>query len=548
MIKVPEREGTGKGAYSAIVYKDGDLIVAEDNLGSLIGEDSDAATVIQTALDTKTGKTLCLNGEYEISTAISMPSNRILEGESRKTIFAEPATPLSEMIKNDYVNGASDFQIRSLSFDGKSRGVDWKHAIWLQNVSRFTIENISGFDLTGTSAGSRNNLITIGAENTADRIGLYGTINNITANNVEGDIIYITGRENQLAFSDYFNINNILSIEGGGSVIDLNEVRYSNISNITSYTTACDSVLTDGIHYCNFENIAVCQPNFGLLIGHHAAGKTGFSSHNHFNNITCYHPLSGGIKIINSSFNTVSNFQIIGNAETAHGVHVHAVGAGTTDEGVAKGNKFVNGVIMSPKNTGVYVQEGTASDNASSNSFENVYINKIAGTSTHGFYTNGKYTSFVNCRTIGGNISDGFNITSGANNCNLVGCIVYDADNKGFELHGNNTKVIGCDATHCDDCGFWNVGGRNVLGSCIANDNGQDGNASYKDGFSFQGTSSYYSVLSGCVATGNAAFGARGHYSADYLLLIGNALTGNTSGSTSNLGVNSKAPTDSNFL
>lgn len=42
---------TGRGAYSAIVYKEGAVYVAEDDSGNLIEADTDAATVIQKAID-----------------------------------------------------------------------------------------------------------------------------------------------------------------------------------------------------------------------------------------------------------------------------------------------------------------------------------------------------------------------------------------------------------------------------------------------------------------------------------------------------------------
>jgi hypothetical protein len=40
-----------RGAYSAIVYKDGDLFIAEDDVGARIKENTDASTVIQKAID-----------------------------------------------------------------------------------------------------------------------------------------------------------------------------------------------------------------------------------------------------------------------------------------------------------------------------------------------------------------------------------------------------------------------------------------------------------------------------------------------------------------
>ena len=50
-VKSPFTTKKERGGYSAIVYKDGDLYVAEDNVGTLIKENTDAAISIQKAID-----------------------------------------------------------------------------------------------------------------------------------------------------------------------------------------------------------------------------------------------------------------------------------------------------------------------------------------------------------------------------------------------------------------------------------------------------------------------------------------------------------------
>ena len=540
---------SGRAPYSAITFKDGDLYVAEDNMGAVIKESSVPSTTIQAALDNEVGRTFCLDGSYEIAAGISIPSHRTLEGESYKTIFEQPATPISELIKNDYSAGATNFQIKNLTLDGKSRGVDWKHGMWFQNISWFNIENIYGINFTGAApTNSRNSLIVIGAEDAVSRLGMYGTIHNITADTVRGDVVYLTGKESQAAFSEYVNVYDVIGKNCTGNIVDFNEVQYSNINNITGYTVGESCVLVDGIHHCNISNITSYISKTGLTIGHHASGTTGVSSYNAFSNIISYYSTQNGIYVLNSSNNTISNFLVVGNAETGPAVSIYAVGAGTTDEGVATGNKFSNGIILTPNNEGVYINESTGSDDASFNTFDTTTILKTTGTSSYGFRSNAEHSSFNTCYAKGSKISKGFFLASTADNCKLTACEAYDVDDMGFSLEGENTILNGCCATLCDNCGFWSVGVRNAFTGCIAKDNGQDSGASYKDGFSFQGGYAHYSTLNGCIAVGNAAYGVRGHYSADYLLLIGNALTGNTSGSTNNLGTNSKAPTASNFL
>lgn len=76
-LKAPFATKIGRGAYSAIVFKDGDLYVAEDNVGTVIKESTDTATAIQSALNSLTqgGKlVLGLEGEHLISTSINLPA------------------------------------------------------------------------------------------------------------------------------------------------------------------------------------------------------------------------------------------------------------------------------------------------------------------------------------------------------------------------------------------------------------------------------------------------------------------------------------------
>lgn len=470
-VRSPYSTQKERGGYSAIVYKDGDLYVTEDNLGTIILESAIASTVIQAALDFNVGRVLCINARYPIATGISIPSHRSLEGESYETIFEQPSTPISELIKNDYSAGATNFQIRNLTLDGQSRGVDWKHGMWFQNISWFNIENIRGINFTGGApTNSRNSLLVIGSEDTASRLGMYGTIHNILADNVRGDVVYLTGRENQAAFSEHINVDNIVGKNCTGNIVDFNEVQYSNISNVIGYNPGESCILTDGIHYCTISNITSYTPKKGIVIGHHAAGKTGYSSYNTLSNIICYHPTEIGIHVLNSRNNTITGFQLLGSSESDSLLKIEAIGVGTTDEGDASHNKFVNGIITTPNQHAVYINEATTSDDASYTDCENVRVVKTSGGSVYGFVISGDHSTLTGCTARGASFTDGF-----------------------YFLNVSHATLLGSTAIAC------------------------------------------------------AGYGVKG-FNADYLLLIANHLTGNTSGSTSGLGPNSKVPTDSNFL
>lgn len=79
MIKSPHPTKIERGAYSAIVYQEGDLNIAEDNVGTVIKEDSNATTVIEAAIDSlSSGRTWietvqCI-GNFSISSQIDIPS------------------------------------------------------------------------------------------------------------------------------------------------------------------------------------------------------------------------------------------------------------------------------------------------------------------------------------------------------------------------------------------------------------------------------------------------------------------------------------------
>ena len=75
MIKSPHPTKIEKGAYSAIIFKDGNLAVAEDNVGTVISENSNAATVIQAAIDSCNGKgKVVLTDIFDTTAAITFPS------------------------------------------------------------------------------------------------------------------------------------------------------------------------------------------------------------------------------------------------------------------------------------------------------------------------------------------------------------------------------------------------------------------------------------------------------------------------------------------
>jgi parallel beta-helix repeat protein len=92
LIKRPNPLDAGRGAYSAIIYRDGDYSVAEYNEGTLISENTNAKTTIQAAINALTtgGDIYITKGEYDILSEISVNQSNInIHGEGKGTILKQ---------------------------------------------------------------------------------------------------------------------------------------------------------------------------------------------------------------------------------------------------------------------------------------------------------------------------------------------------------------------------------------------------------------------------------------------------------------------------
>lgn len=142
-----------RGAYSVIVFVDGDLAVAEDNVGTIIKEDSDAATVINAAINSlgdgtsKLGS-ISLKGTFNLSSSLTFPYyyvsghhvGLILQGDGNDTVLnytpitgyaislsAEGATSDSRTCSNHLVQNltiiAPNTTDGAILFEGATRNI-----------------------------------------------------------------------------------------------------------------------------------------------------------------------------------------------------------------------------------------------------------------------------------------------------------------------------------------------------------------------------------------------------------------------------------------
>ena len=74
-VRSPYSTQIERGGYSAVVYKDGDFAIAQDEVGTIIKEGSNAATVIQAAIDScdKKGKVV-LADRFDTDTELTFPT------------------------------------------------------------------------------------------------------------------------------------------------------------------------------------------------------------------------------------------------------------------------------------------------------------------------------------------------------------------------------------------------------------------------------------------------------------------------------------------
>jgi len=134
-----------KGDYSAIVYKEGDLVIAEDPNGRIIAQGEagvDDAEVIQSALDSLTPnrtwkETVLLKGSFVLSKSIKLSdyTKLVIDGKLR---FADDVTDDSLITNVDWENGNKFIDIMGGVLDatvsGNSDGIRFERCTYCRIV------------------------------------------------------------------------------------------------------------------------------------------------------------------------------------------------------------------------------------------------------------------------------------------------------------------------------------------------------------------------------------------------------------------------------
>lgn len=262
-----------RGAYSTIVFKDGDLYVAEDNVGTVIKEDTDAATSIQAAINA--GKKVVLAiGTCAISSSITLPDYTNLSGFGYNT-YLKAAAGLNSPILTEAGNGSGNtgLTIEDMRVDGdKTNQTSAFSTLDFDNIQYSTFKNlhVTGGLRTGTYPSV-----------SGDGDGLV--LRNSKYNQIIGGVYSENAYDGiKLRNSDYNNISNVICVDNGRAGIQISiqgtddyPSNYNAISNVivehSTGTPHQSSPVTSGIyiHGGNFniiENAVVygTRQGFGL--------------------------------------------------------------------------------------------------------------------------------------------------------------------------------------------------------------------------------------------------------------------------------------------
>lgn len=143
-IRSPFTTAVERGAYTAIVYKEGDLYVAKDAIGNIIIENSNAATVIQKAIDDYASDGLVIvDADLTLTQTLKIEKTRS-SVELLGVIYV--STGVTAIKIGDEAKDAGGVKLWIRYLDGQDKT---GHGIELKNVSGGIIEYgmITNFDI-----------------------------------------------------------------------------------------------------------------------------------------------------------------------------------------------------------------------------------------------------------------------------------------------------------------------------------------------------------------------------------------------------------------
>lgn len=320
-----------------------------------------------TALGVVGGKVVLLEGTFNVTGAINVPSNCTLEGQGNGTVLQIPNAQNAtfNVIQNsDRTNGNTGIFIANLKIEGNKANntAGTQIGVLFQRATLSTIQNviIQNMRNQGIQFYSADNNMIVGNTVQMNAYGIFcvtaGNNNNtimgntIKSNTNEGISISI-GDKNIIA-------DNIVQTNGSGGI----DAGNSNYNVITG--NRCEGNTLYGIKVSGDYNSVtgnVCQTN----------GSDGiYMSSSNFNVLSgsiCQANNRHGIYLSDSSNNTIIGNSLIENSQITHNTNDNIILAGASNNNNVQSNTCRQGALTNKPKYGINISASTCTGNLVTN-------------------------------------------------------------------------------------------------------------------------------------------------------------------------------------
>jgi hypothetical protein len=262
-LKSPFTTQVERGGYSAIVYEDGDLIVAENDVGTVIAEGTNAATIINAGVDSlpANGGLILLKDRFVITETITLDTVGIIfQGDSWHNSGLETTSDIPMITVTD---GAPKLIIEKL---------------WLEGANDVAKTNNQGILFSGTTAKYDMQLQDIFIHQAYDGVKghkiAYIGMDNVRISKTKHDAIHITGEATAYSgfhatnvfLKEYGNCGMYLTYNMGNELINM----WLEGDNVGTYGLYCDHGYMNFLSNIDSEN----HSQAGYYFGNDVFGST----------------------------------------------------------------------------------------------------------------------------------------------------------------------------------------------------------------------------------------------------------------------------------
>ena len=262
-VESPYTTKVERGGYSAIVFEDGDLIVAEDAVGKVISEGTNAATVINAAVDAlpANGGLVLLKDRFVITDTITLATLGIIfQGDSWLNSGLETTSDIPLITVTE---GAQKLIIEKL---------------WLEGANDVAKTNNQGILFSGTAAKYDMQLQDIFIHQAYDGVKghkiAYLGMDNVRISKTKHDAIHITGEATAYSgfhatnvfLKEYGNCGMYLTYNMGNELINM----WLEGDNVGTYGLYCDHGYMNFLSHIDSEN----HSQAGYYFGNDVFGST----------------------------------------------------------------------------------------------------------------------------------------------------------------------------------------------------------------------------------------------------------------------------------